>query len=310
MKRAIYGIGEALLDIVFKNNKPIEAVAGGSTLNSLVSLGRSGHTPQFICEIGNDKTGKIIEEFFINNGISLNFVTRKNNYQTPVALAFLNEKNDAQYEIYKDYSTQSLTTNIPDYKQDDILLMGSFFALNPSLRNELKLHLETARNNDSIIFYDPNFRSHHTHKLDVMRKIIEENFGYSNIVRGSDEDFKNIFGIDDIEQMAIKVQEFTPIVIITANSKGLYLSTPNFQKWYSVKELEPVSTIGAGDSFNAGLIHGIISQNISVDELKNLDEGKWDLIIEYGVEFSSDVCCSTENYISNTLVSKLLNKQL
>ncbi len=308
--RTIYGISEALLDIVFKNNRPIDAVAGGSTLNSLVSLGRIGHNPKFICEIGNDKTGKIIEDFFVNNGVSLDFVTKKENYQTPVALAFLNENNDAEYEIFKDYDSQSLTTNLPLYKRDDILLIGSFFALNPSLRKELTLHLDTAKNSDSIIIYDPNFRSHHTHKVDVMKNIIEDNFSFANIVRGSDEDFKNIYGINNVEEIAKIVHKFSPNVVITANSKQLFLSTPKFQKWYPVKEIEPVSTIGAGDSFNAGIIQGIISQNISCAELNSIKEKTWDKIIEYGIEFSSDVCCSTENYISNSLVSKLLNKQL
>lgn len=302
--RTIYGIGEALLDIVFKNSRPIEAVAGGSTLNSLVSLGRIGLNPKFICEVGNDKTGKIIEEFFVQNGVSLNYVTKKNNYQTPVALAFLNEKNDAEYEIYKDYSTQSLTTNIPNYQEDDLLLIGSFFALNPSLRDELKLHLESAKNSNSIIIYDPNFRSHHNHKLNEMQQIIEENFNYASIIRGSDEDFKNIYGVDKIEDMAEIIHKFSKNVIITANSNKLFLSTPNFQKWYPVKEIVPVSTIGAGDSFNAGIIQGILSNNISQKELNSIDETLWDKIIELGIEFSADVCCSTENYISKELASK------
>ncbi len=302
--RTIYGIGEALLDIVFKNSRPIEAVAGGSTLNSLVSLGRIGLNPKFICEVGNDKTGKIIEEFFVQNGVSLNYVTKKDNYQTPVALAFLNEKNDAEYEIYKDYSTQSLTTNIPNYQEDDLLLIGSFFALNPSLRDELKLHLESAKNSNSIIIYDPNFRSHHNHKLNEMQQIIEENFNYASIIRGSDEDFKNIYGVDKIEDMAEIIHKFSKNVIITANSNKLFLSTPNFQKWYPVKEIVPVSTIGAGDSFNAGIIQGILSNNISQKELNSIDETLWDKIIELGIEFSADVCCSTENYISKELASK------
>ncbi len=302
--RTIYGIGEALLDIVFKNSRPIEAVAGGSTLNSLVSLGRIGLNPKFICEVGNDKTCKIIEEFFVQNGVSLNYVTKKNNYQTPVALAFLNEKNDAEYEIYKDYSTQSLTTNIPNYQEDDLLLIGSFFALNPSLRDELKLHLESAKNSSSIIIYDPNFRSHHNHKLNEMQQIIEENFNYASIIRGSDEDFKNIYGVDKIEDMAEIIHKFSKNVIITANSNKLFLSTPNFQKWYPVKEIVPVSTIGAGDSFNAGIIQGILSNNISQKELNSIDETLWDKIIELGIEFSADVCCSTENYISKELASK------
>ena len=40
--RKVIGIGETLLDIIFKVNKPVEAVPGGSTFNAIVSLGRVG----------------------------------------------------------------------------------------------------------------------------------------------------------------------------------------------------------------------------------------------------------------------------
>lgn len=37
--RKVIGIGETVLDIIFKNGKPTEAVPGGSTFNGIVSLG-------------------------------------------------------------------------------------------------------------------------------------------------------------------------------------------------------------------------------------------------------------------------------
>lgn len=40
--RKVIGIGETMLDIIFKNKKTIEAVPGGSTFNAIVSLERAG----------------------------------------------------------------------------------------------------------------------------------------------------------------------------------------------------------------------------------------------------------------------------
>ena len=40
--RRVIGIGETVLDIIFKDDQPISAVPGGSTFNCLVSLGRCG----------------------------------------------------------------------------------------------------------------------------------------------------------------------------------------------------------------------------------------------------------------------------
>ena len=50
--RKVIGIGEAVLDIIFKDNKPIEAVPGGSAFNAITSLGRCGVSTSFISEAG------------------------------------------------------------------------------------------------------------------------------------------------------------------------------------------------------------------------------------------------------------------
>ena len=52
--RKVIGIGETLLDIIFKDNKPVEAVPGGSTFNAIVSLGRVGADAFFVTETGDD----------------------------------------------------------------------------------------------------------------------------------------------------------------------------------------------------------------------------------------------------------------
>ena len=243
--RTIYGIGEALLDIIFKDDQPIKAIAGGSTLNAMVSLGRMGYSPKLISEIGHDRIGDLINSFLVKNGVSNQYLFRKEGNRSPLALAFLNEQNDAEYEIFKDYAAQSLTGNIPKFKENDLVLFGSFFALNPALRPQLIRYIQSAREQGAIIIYDPNYRNHHSHRTDKIRGVIEENFSLAHIVRGSDEDFKNIFGLDTVEEAANKVNKFCPNVIVTANSSGVYLSTKSIQNWFPLPRIEPVSTIGA-----------------------------------------------------------------
>ena len=61
--RKVIGIGETVLDIIFKNEQPIGAVPGGSVFNGLISLGRSGINTTFISETGNDRVGRNIIQF-------------------------------------------------------------------------------------------------------------------------------------------------------------------------------------------------------------------------------------------------------
>ena len=39
--RKVIGIGETVLDIIFKNERPVSAVPGGSVYNGIISLGRA-----------------------------------------------------------------------------------------------------------------------------------------------------------------------------------------------------------------------------------------------------------------------------
>ncbi len=62
--------------------------------------------------------------------------------------------------------------------------------------------------------------------------------------------------------------------------------------------LEAVSTIGAGDNFNAGIIFGLLKHNVRYEDLDTMDEATWDQVIQYGIEFAAEVCKSFNNSVS------------
>ena len=70
----VFGIGETVYDILFKNNAPVGAVPGGSVYNSIVSLGRAGVPAAFISEVGNDRVGEIILEHLRDSGVDTSAV--------------------------------------------------------------------------------------------------------------------------------------------------------------------------------------------------------------------------------------------
>ena len=61
--RKVYGFGETVLDIIFKEGQPVAAKPGGSVLNAFVSLGRLGWNPRFISEYASDDAGDLIDSF-------------------------------------------------------------------------------------------------------------------------------------------------------------------------------------------------------------------------------------------------------
>ena len=72
--RKIFGIGETIYDILFREDQPVAAVPGGSVFNGLISLGRVGLDCTFITEVGADHVGRIILDFMHENGINSDYV--------------------------------------------------------------------------------------------------------------------------------------------------------------------------------------------------------------------------------------------
>ncbi|MCI1648902.1 MAG: PfkB family carbohydrate kinase, partial [Bacteroides sp.] len=72
--RKVVGIGETILDVIFRNEQPSTAVPGGSVFNGIVSLARAGIPVRFISETGNDRIGNIILKFMQDNGIATNYI--------------------------------------------------------------------------------------------------------------------------------------------------------------------------------------------------------------------------------------------
>jgi fructokinase len=304
----VYAVGETVLDIIFRDNKPQAARAGGAMLNSLVSLGRLGVEVFFISEYGPDidPVGNIIHEFLAENHVNTDFVHRPENLKSPLALAFLNESRDASYSFYRTPPKECMPVPDISFEEGDVFLFGSFYALNPQVRPLILALLSRARDAGAIIVYDPNFRKPHLHELPMLKPFILENLTYAHIIRGSDEDFSHIFNSGSVDEAFRAVDRESELTLIyTQNRKGVDLISPDSRIHLDVPFLEPVSTIGAGDSFNAGIIWSLLRERITKKDIITLSDKQWKNILNYGIRFASDVCMSYENYISAEFAERL-----
>jgi fructokinase len=159
--------------------------------------------------------------------------------------------------------------------------------------------------NKAILIYDPNFRPTHSSDLDTLMPVIIENMQTAAIIRGSDEDFRNIFGAANADEAWNVVKKYCNCLVYTANAEGVYVRTVNFSGKFPVKKIKPISTIGAGDNFNAGMIAAIYKNNITVEQLDRIGEEEWSKIVSMGVDFASEVCLSYENYISHEFAGQI-----
>lgn len=293
MKRVI-GIGETVLDILFKNDQPQKALPGGSTFNSIVSLGRAGVRCAMVTETGGDHIGDIICRYLEENGVSPEFVCRHANTKSHITLAFLNEQNDAQYVFYKDHATALLDNTLPHIQADDIVLFGSFFAINPAIRPVVGKLLQEAHDAGAWLYYDINFRKNHIADLPQVMGNIEQNMSIANIVRGSMEDFEYLYGLTDAEAIYRRVQPFCRTLILTDGARSIKVFTNGQCATYPVEPIETVSTVGAGDNFNAGYIYAKL-QGLNDQASRIAMAQRW----------SQDVCRQIGNNISPELIAQL-----
>ena len=296
MQRVI-GIGETVLDILFKNDQPQKAVPGGSTFNSIVSLGRAGVPCAMITQTGSDHIGDIICDFLRKNGVSDEFVCRHPNTKSHITLAFLNEHNDAQYEFYKDHATAILDNQLPHITADDIVLFGSFFAINPVIRPVVRKLLNEAHTAGAWLYYDVNFRKNHIAELPDILPNIMENMRLASVVRGSMEDFDYLFGLQDADAIYERVGKYCPALILTDGARSIRVYSPEGCETYPVARIDTVSTVGAGDNFNAGYIYAKL-RGITDQPSRIAMAQRW----------SQDVCRQLGNNISDALVAQLKEK--
>ena len=305
--RSVFGIGETILDIIFKEEQPYKAVPGGSVFNGLVSLGRLQVPVTFISEIGEDQVGDLILRFMAQNHISTQYIDRFPDGKSPISLAFLDANRNAKYAFYKYYPTQRLEVPFPRIEADDIFIIGSYYALNPALRPRMVEFLQYAHERKAIIYYDLNFRKAHAHEAIRLMPTVLENLEYADIVRGSDEDFLNLFGEQAGDRVyADHIQFYCDRLITTYGAKGVDLYTSRFKQHYDALAIEPQSTIGAGDNFNAGLIFGLLKEDVRLKDLADLTPDSWERIIRHGMALAGEVCQSYDNYISTDFASRYL----
>ena len=327
--RRIIGIGETVLDVIFRDDRPQDAIPGGSTFNAMISLGRmmkkdpAGAPVMMVTEVGDDHVGDIIVNFMERNGVLTSAVTRNPGTQSHLSLAFLNSACDAQYEFYKDHANAGLSAQKVDrveFGPEDIVLYGSFFAVNPVIRESTRKLLQKARGAGAILYYDINFRANHIKDLPLIKDNIFENIALADFVRGSAEDFRYLFGTDDGREIyESHIRPLCRNFILTRGADSTQVFQDDTFLEFPVREIDPVSTIGAGDNFNAGFIYGLVRNGVAACPLPDqaqkcstgripgsgLERGSALLpdktlmrsLVAVASAFSAEVCRSIYNYV-------------
>lgn len=227
--------------------------------------------------------------------------------KSPISLAFLDERNDAEYIFYKDHPHDQLDFVYPDIQPDDIVLFSSFYAVNPVIRPQIVGLLEYARAHGAIIYYDVNYRSSHRNEVMKITPNYLENLEYADIVRGSREDFDVLYKMRDPDKIyTAEVSFYCKKFICTQGADTVELrADQRLKRSYPVPPTSTVSTVGAGDNFNAGFIYGLLKYGITRNDLaQGLTPEQWDKVVACGMEFSAAAARVSSTTCRRSLASR------
>lgn len=300
-ERKIIGVGESILDIIFRNGQPVAAVPGGSSFNSIVSVGRADTYAMFVGFTGMDIVGQQTVDFLHSNRVQTSYFKLLPGKKSAISLAFLDENGEATYSFYKEpFQAASIPWILPNMFRGDILLYGSYYATSHEMRPLIKQLLDRAAKAHSIVYYDLNFRPNHRKELDSLMPNILENFSLSTIVRASTEDVEVVFSSRDVNYIYnVYISRYCPYFICTAGAEKVTVFTPQGNYEFQVPPVSDiVSTVGAGDSFNAGLSCAILWKDTMREDLRDFGHDGWQRFIAIACRFAADTCRSSENYIS------------
>jgi fructokinase len=302
----VFAIGETFYDITFQEKMPISANPGGAMLNTAVSLARCRADVTLISEFSTDHLGDMIYDFLKLNEVNTENIYRYEQEKTSLALAFLNQRNDAEYVFYELFPNERLQIATPVFIKGDIVLFGSLMAVSEQVREKLLDILKSAKDAGAIILYDPNLRELLPDRIESVRNMIQKNISIAHLVRGSHRDFEIAFGREDVDEVYEQVRECgCNCLIYTKDDRGIWLRTSEYQTYYAIPPVKVVSTVGAGDNFNAGMIYSMLELNDDNFFAQWNDKRIWNYIITTAISFATHVCTHTENYVSRDFASLL-----
>ena len=251
--------GEALIDMLPRDTteggQAFAPFVGGSVFNTSNALGRLGQRVGFFSGISTDFFGEMLMDTLATSGVDASFVARSDR---PTTLAFVRlTDGHASYLFYDELSAGRMLSeaDIPALDDNvDALFFGCIsLAVEPCAATFEALMM---REGDTrVTMLDPNIRAGFIQDEATYRARLDRMLAKSDLVKFSDEDLTWFKGGSDIPAMAQDIVTMGPkAVFITEGARGVTAYTADGVSFVPAPKVEVVDTVGAGDTFNAGVM--------------------------------------------------------
>ena len=286
--------GEALIDMIPMSTECGEGfipLSGGSVLNTAVALGRLRVETGMVTGLSSDIFGRQLSQTLEDSHVNTAHVITSNR---PTTLAFV-QLNDGQasYSFFDENSAgRMLEPKDMPYLPDEVSTLffgGISLACEPGAKAYLALLEREAR--DRAVMLDPNIRQSFIEDEQIYRERLNSMMQLADIVKLSDEDLDWIApkGFSIKEKIGWVLEKGPALVVLTQGEKGAtgYLANGGKAK-VSAERVKTVDTVGAGDTFNAGLLAKLSDIGmLQKSKLKALTEASLIQVLAFGTKVAA-----------------------
>ena len=255
--------GEALYDLFPSARTDIgfafDARMGGSPFNVAVGLSRLGRGAALFTGLSSDPLGRRLEQALNDEGVETAWLVSKRN-PTTLALVGLGPEGVPHYSFYgHDAADCSVgVADLPDLSQSVAAMHFGSYSLVVEPTGSSLLQLARRHHAGKLISFDPNLRLNVEPDIDRWRRRVEDFSEIADLIKVSDEDLEMLFPGGEIDSAISRWHSRgVQLVVVTRGADGALVSLRGKVFEASGRTVEVVDTVGAGDSFQAGLLCGL-----------------------------------------------------
>ncbi len=269
--------GEALIDMLPRETSGGEPAfaphAGGAVFNTSIALGRLGTDVQFFSGISTDLFGEVLIDALNASQVDASPAHRSD---APTTLAFVKlVDGHASYAFYDENTAGRMLNmdHLPDVTADSYFFGGISLAVEPCASTYASFHAGVAAAG-KVTMIDPNVRPSFIKDADAYRERINTMIAASDIVKLSDEDLNWFMPEGDtITNAQQLLNKGVKLLCITEGAKGVTGYTARKRVFVPAEKATVVDTVGAGDTFNAGLLASLDAAGVlQKDAVADLSE--------------------------------------
>lgn len=252
--------GEALIDMIPGQSAAGETAhvpcTGGAIFNTAIALGRLGAKVALASGVSRDLFGEMLAQTLTDNHVGTDMLVRSDRLSTLAVVHLVN--GSATYSFYDENSAGRML-DVCDFDavpQDVSALYFGGISLVAEPAADAYAGLLARARTGRVVMIDPNIRPGFITDPQAYRMRLEVMLGQSDIVKVSDEDLDWIVGPQAglADQARLLLAKGPKFVIVTRGAEGATVFDADSAVDVPAVRANVVDTVGAGDTFNAGVL--------------------------------------------------------